>query len=675
MPLEHPDFLKNNPYYDDFSDDKNFLRVLFKPGFAIQARELTQLQTTLQSQISKFADHIFREGSKVFGGNVTSSKLEFIRLEKNRVESDGVTPIENSFIDSYLETLKKNTGTQFVSNNSDDSYVGSLEHIEFEVFKENGGVYNFGQPDGTVRLVHYLPAGFSENDDYTVLLVNSVSGSEMLLRNSVLKVKGLEIYAKITDDTTVAASGLANLVSVQEGIYYTNGSFVNNNRQHIVSYTVSDEGETEETLRNGVLFTGAKKDVRLFEYSSNRIGFTVVRRSVTVEEDISLRDPASGFYNANAPGADRYKIDLVLTSLPLDVLSVDIENFANKDFIQLVRITKGAVDWIQRLPNYSEILDLIARRTYDESGSYTVRPFTVEMKEHLRRDVFEIFVADSIDDTISPFYLQVGGYVWQDNGNVPVGFNPFDSNINLQNLSFPIGVIKNVIPFKESHQTDSSETGSISSSSNIFNKKILIQPVNPVRFSFTGNLQDLIYQKSASQFGNAQTINARFLGFQLDSEGTYSLYDFPSGDTNKAILSIQPGKAYVYGYEQDFYTTRKIEYLKGRDPNQDVASQNSFLSTSSFLGNYVVGNFIPKDLSLNTSEQINWETLPKFEFQSDDVFTLIMRSTTTEQARGTIAGWSPFDRFSQTTEARKMFGFTGPEEDQEYESVIAIIAS
>lgn len=37
-----------DPYYDDFSDNNNYYRVLFKPGNAVQARELTQLQTTLQ---------------------------------------------------------------------------------------------------------------------------------------------------------------------------------------------------------------------------------------------------------------------------------------------------------------------------------------------------------------------------------------------------------------------------------------------------------------------------------------------------------------------------------------------------------------------------------------------------------------------------------------------------
>ena len=42
-----------NPYYDDFDEDKKFLRLLFKPGYAVQARELTQLQTLLQNQTSQ----------------------------------------------------------------------------------------------------------------------------------------------------------------------------------------------------------------------------------------------------------------------------------------------------------------------------------------------------------------------------------------------------------------------------------------------------------------------------------------------------------------------------------------------------------------------------------------------------------------------------------------------
>ena len=54
-----------NPYYDDYSEDKKFLRMLFKPGYAVQARELTQLQTILQKQVERFGANIFKNGSLV----------------------------------------------------------------------------------------------------------------------------------------------------------------------------------------------------------------------------------------------------------------------------------------------------------------------------------------------------------------------------------------------------------------------------------------------------------------------------------------------------------------------------------------------------------------------------------------------------------------------------------
>jgi hypothetical protein len=57
-----------NPYFDDYSDDKNFHRMLFKPSFAVQARELTQIQTILQKQVERFGNHVFKNGSVVTGG-------------------------------------------------------------------------------------------------------------------------------------------------------------------------------------------------------------------------------------------------------------------------------------------------------------------------------------------------------------------------------------------------------------------------------------------------------------------------------------------------------------------------------------------------------------------------------------------------------------------------------
>ena len=62
--------LNVSPYYDDFDETDNFHRTLFRPGFAIQARELTQLQSVLQGQIEKHGSHIFKEGAVVIPGAV-----------------------------------------------------------------------------------------------------------------------------------------------------------------------------------------------------------------------------------------------------------------------------------------------------------------------------------------------------------------------------------------------------------------------------------------------------------------------------------------------------------------------------------------------------------------------------------------------------------------------------
>ena len=41
-------------YYDDFDKANNFYKVLFKPGYPVQARELTGLQSILQNQIENY---------------------------------------------------------------------------------------------------------------------------------------------------------------------------------------------------------------------------------------------------------------------------------------------------------------------------------------------------------------------------------------------------------------------------------------------------------------------------------------------------------------------------------------------------------------------------------------------------------------------------------------------
>ena len=70
------------PYFDDFDPSKDYYKVLFKPGYPVQARELTSLQSILQNQVEKFGQHFFKEGAKVIPGNTTySTNYQCVVLE------------------------------------------------------------------------------------------------------------------------------------------------------------------------------------------------------------------------------------------------------------------------------------------------------------------------------------------------------------------------------------------------------------------------------------------------------------------------------------------------------------------------------------------------------------------------------------------------------------------
>ena len=89
--------LNVSPYFDDFNADDNYYKVLFKPGLPVQARELTGLQSILQNQISKFGQHIFKEGAKVIPGNTTYFR-DYFCVELNN-EYLGIT------VQSYIDQL------------------------------------------------------------------------------------------------------------------------------------------------------------------------------------------------------------------------------------------------------------------------------------------------------------------------------------------------------------------------------------------------------------------------------------------------------------------------------------------------------------------------------------------------------------------------------------------
>ena len=653
MPYKHPDIQTNNPYYDDFEDAKNFLKVLFKPGFAVQARELTQLQSILQSQISKFADHIFLDGSQVIGGKVNISPVNYVRVQRLLSSSTGV--LGSTTTDSYLESIVRTQTSYDDDTLQTNQILGTVQKTQLELYKFDSDTSTYATTSSaTVLLLHYAPSGYSSADNYTVLFFMPLTGSDDVITvNDLLKVKGENVYFKIINPTydanvdiySVPPSGTANLVSVDDGIFYLDGLFVKNNNQIIAPYYDSTYTAASTTAysEDGQLYDVSEAGVRLFTYPSVRIGLVANKTVVTAVSDTTLRDPSNGFYNSNAPGADRYTINLVLDQLTFDPQSVDIENYSNSDFIQLVRIVNGNVDWIRRLTNYSEILEVFARRTYDESGSYTVRPFQVEVKNHYRNDYYDVIVQET--NTNNP--IKVGSYVFSESS-----IDPFASGFDFS--EYAILEVIEMTPYEELY-TQIGVNGYL----------VKMKAKSSKRISFNtnsdGNGYGVLNYKSDGE--PTQTAKVKLRAYSIDPTGTYSPQDIPVGDTSKMVLAAQPGKAYVYGYEYETYATKNIEYLK-----KDVDSttrQDITVDSFGMLGNYVIGSFA-QDIVF---ADINWEQLPKFKLNSDDLFILIMEEGENLTVEAPIFSWSPYKLW--TSDGTKYIqGIT--ETDRKYESVIFV---
>lgn len=325
-----PSIFNINPYYDDFDSAKGFLRVLFKPGYAVQARELTQLQTILQNQLSRVGDHLFKDGSRIVGGGITVRNASFLMIDVGANSPlFGVTDFEPL------------VGATLTSTNT--AHTTSAK------------VVGYISPD-------------SNSDGYLILVVDFYSGTQFSAA-TVNLVNSPDVSYTGTNALTLAtetfASGSCKVISVAEGIFYINGFFVSTELQQFTPYRVITDGE----YRDLEFASGAGE---VFAQLSKKIGFTVTNDNVTEQEDSSLRDPAIGSYNYNAPGADRYKVVLTLDQTDLTETP--------SDFVELLRFESGRVTKKVERVTYGEIENALARRTYDESGSYTVRPFELQVR-------------------------------------------------------------------------------------------------------------------------------------------------------------------------------------------------------------------------------------------------------------------------------------------------------
>ena len=318
--------LNVSPYYDDFNSDDNFHKVLFRPGFAIQARELTTLQSILQNQIEKHGEHMFKEGTVVIPGQVSYSDAYYSVALADSFSGETINP------------------AQFYNATTPVVITGATSGVKAQVVNYVAGTATT-QP---YLYVQYIQTG----DDLatTVFADGENISADVSITHTTTYTAGT---ASLTTFSS-SASNTGSAVTVEEGVYFVRGNFVKCAKQTLILSNTS----TNVTAR---------------------VGFVITETLVTPEVDSTLTDNATGSSNYAAKGAHRLKILLTLSLL-------DIDSVADQTFIELVRTNSGRVTQLARGTDYSILGDALAQRTFDESGDYTVRPFQFEVKESIDND-------------------------------------------------------------------------------------------------------------------------------------------------------------------------------------------------------------------------------------------------------------------------------------------------
>ena len=197
------------PYYDDYDPAKNFYRVLFRPGVAVQARELNQLQTILQSQIEKFGDNIFKRGTIIEGCNISRhSVLPYIKIKDT--ETDGTQLSVTAFEGMAVRNSANVTAHIMKTIAGFESRAPDLNTL-YVVYNSSGSNSNTSTFSASDTLEVYSPL-------YPIFKTRVNNGSSLISNTDAVVVVSSLAIQNSTGGNTFPAGAFANGQTIQNGV-------------------------------------------------------------------------------------------------------------------------------------------------------------------------------------------------------------------------------------------------------------------------------------------------------------------------------------------------------------------------------------------------------------------------------------------------------------------------
>jgi hypothetical protein len=353
--------LNTKPYYDDYNiktsdgltPKEKYHQILFRPGHAVQARELTQIQSILQNQVTSLSKHFFKEGSLVLPGHcVISTNVDYIKINSDA---------------SSLEVSEDLIGVQLIATSGDEAsselkakvvaiskakYPTETDTIYLEYISSDTPTTGGGESITRFREGQFLRDIKGAIDGVTGTMVVST-------QNDVSN-----------NDRDIPVIGKGSIGFLDDGIYFLKGYMVIVKRDYVILDKYSQTPTAD-------------------------IGLLIDESISTSTDDVSLNDNALGTYNYAAPGAHRYQIKTKLHKQSSKVTKTT----STSDFVLLSRVVRGEVVKETRSADYSVLGEALAKQSFNESGSYSIRPFTMSTSKHIPNYDLETGLVNPYDET------------------------------------------------------------------------------------------------------------------------------------------------------------------------------------------------------------------------------------------------------------------------------------
>jgi len=363
MPTQFSGTTFSTVYRDDYKDSDGYHRILFNSGRALQARELTQLQTILQNQITRFARNVFLDGASV------------------NPKSGGSGPEETQYV--IVEELF----------DTPDSYIG-------QIFQSQSDVSGRGTNGIQFQITKVLPAA---DGDFPTLYGRYISANQSGVSNDVQTTAPIFEEADILSDVTGSLSALTVRTQPPES------------QTSSVGKALLFNSQSSEFFVQGFFVFSPAQSIVVGKYSPTvdaDVGFEVSQDIVTALDDDALYDNQGARPNISSPGADRYRILLTLTTRDAVADALDFVPFATLRGGNLIQVKEGT-------DSFNQIEKRMAIRQNDTTGNFLANPFNIQIMNGDSSDQLKLKV-DGITNGVVPTAF-VDGYRLEN--RIPKTFN------------------------------------------------------------------------------------------------------------------------------------------------------------------------------------------------------------------------------------------------------------